>query len=91
MFLRFHSLDTYRAMNIVIEEDPSTNEGALWLGDYTAATDLMMLKQKNIRSVLTVASGLNVSYPAIANIIHKVCIYCLYQSRITSSILKVPI
>ena len=72
MYLRFHSLDQYKPMNIILDEDPSTNEGALWLGDYTAAQDRNMLKQRNIRTVLTVAAGLNISYPANANISHKV-------------------
>ena len=44
-------------MNIIIDEDSA---GALWLGDYTAATDRTTLKLKGIRTVLTVASGLNI-------------------------------
>lgn len=47
-------------MNIIIDEDSAGGTGALWLGDYTAATDRTTLKLKGIRSVLTVASGLNI-------------------------------
>ena len=39
---RFHSLGPhfsggYKAMNVVLEEDPVAGSGALWLGDFTAA------------------------------------------------------
>ena len=58
MVMRVHSLDNYshyKAMNVILEEDPTAGTGALWLGDYTAATDKNTLKQKGIKTVLTVA------------------------------------
>ena len=72
MYIRYHSLDQYKSMNIILEEDKTANLGALWLGDYTAANDLNQLKNKNINTVLTVASGLNITYPARQGITHKV-------------------
>jgi hypothetical protein len=44
MYLRFHSLDNFKPMNIILEEDSSQGRGALWLGDYTAAMDKSTLK-----------------------------------------------
>lgn len=74
---RFHSLGphfngAYKAMNVILEEDSSQGTGALWLGDFTAAQDKITLKSKGIRTVLTVAQGLNISYPAGSEINHKV-------------------
>jgi len=62
------SVDSYKAMNIILDEDSSTNEGALWLGDYTAANDLQTLKQKGIRTVLCVAAELKIKYPSNSGI-----------------------
>jgi hypothetical protein len=61
-------------MNVVLEEDPVAGTGALWLGDFTAAQDKITLKSKGIRTVLTVAQGLNISYPAGSEISHKVVV-----------------
>ncbi len=64
----FRNMKNYQSMNIVY----TTNEGnELWLGDYYAATDFNLLKQKKITSgiyfslyvVLTAAAMLGVSYP----------------------------
>lgn len=64
----FRNMKNYQSMNIVY----TTTEGnELWLGDYYAATDLNLLKQKKIASgilfiidvVLTAAAMLGVSYP----------------------------
>jgi hypothetical protein len=54
-------------MNIIIEEGPN----ALWLGDFTAALDRALLNSKGITTVLTVASGLDISYKE-GGIVHKV-------------------
>ena len=41
----FRNMKNYQSMNLV----HTTNEGTeLWLGDYYAATDLNLLKQKKI-------------------------------------------
>lgn len=45
--------------------------GALWLGDYTAAIDKLVLKEKGIKTVLTTASGLGVSYLPSEGIVHR--------------------
>ncbi|CAD8113685.1 unnamed protein product [Paramecium sonneborni] len=57
---------SYQAMNIIHEE----NGNQLWLGDYTAAQDKLTLDKKGIRTVLTVASQLNIKYND-QNINHK--------------------
>ncbi|CAD8199920.1 unnamed protein product [Paramecium pentaurelia] len=66
----FRGINNYKSMNTII--DQTENQGALWLGDYTAAINQQLLKQKNIKTVLTVASGLNVKYPPNSDIVHKV-------------------
>ena len=66
----------YQSMNMVHR----TKEGTeLWLGDYYAATNLNLLKQKNIKSgnfspyvVLTAAAMLGISYPKENEINHKI-------------------
>lgn len=45
MYLR--SMKNYQPMSLVHTTDEGTE---LWLGDYYAATDVMKLKQKNIKS-----------------------------------------
>ncbi|KAL4487889.1 hypothetical protein ABPG72_022749 [Tetrahymena utriculariae] len=62
----FHN---YSNMNKIVEENH--DEGCLWLGDYTAAIDKRMLKEKGIKTVLTTASGLGVSYLPSDGITHK--------------------
>ena len=55
---RFLSRDArggYKSMNVIIEEDVERGQGALWLGDYTAAQDRRLLREKGIKCVLTVA------------------------------------
>ena len=54
----------YQCINKIIEESPQTCQGALWLGDYTAALDKELLKEKQIKTVITTASGLGVHYNA---------------------------
>ncbi|CAD8086559.1 unnamed protein product [Paramecium sonneborni] len=57
----------YQSMNQILEE----SNNILWLGDCTAAYDRSLLDGKGIRTVLTVASGLNVQYSE-GGMIHKV-------------------
>ncbi|CAK60831.1 unnamed protein product (macronuclear) [Paramecium tetraurelia] len=66
----FRGINNYKSMNTILDQTES--QGALWLGDYTAAINQQLLKQKNIKTVLTVASGLNVKYPPTSDIVHKV-------------------
>lgn len=68
MLFRFNN--AYKSMNPILE--PEGNLGTLWLGDYTAAINQQLLKQKGIKTVLTVASGLNIKYPPGSDIVHKV-------------------
>ncbi|CAD8097232.1 unnamed protein product [Paramecium sonneborni] len=52
---------------------PSTKtDGALWLGNIKAAQNILNLSKENIRTVITVASNANVSYPKHQKIIQKV-------------------
>ena len=46
----------YKIMN-AIYNNPETNN-TLFLGDYRAALDKKLLKEKNVKTVLTVAAGL---------------------------------
>ncbi|CAD8071007.1 unnamed protein product [Paramecium primaurelia] len=57
----------YQSMNQILEESGNI----LWLGDCTAAYDRSLLDGKGIKTVLTVASGLNVSYSE-GGMVHKV-------------------
>lgn len=54
-------------MNQIIEEGGNV----LWLGDFTAALDRALLDSKDIKTVLTVATGLDVAYKE-SGITHKV-------------------
>ena len=54
-------------MNPIIEESGNV----LWLGDFTAALDRSLLDSKGIKMVLTVATGLDISYRE-PGITHKV-------------------
>lgn len=73
MYLR--NPKNYQSMNLV----HTTSEGnELWLGDYYAATDFALLKQKKItsgtfewNSVLTAAAMLKITYPKDMGINHK--------------------
>ena len=44
--------------------------GGLWLGDYSAALDKKSIANNNIKTVITAATGLKVSY--ISSVRHKV-------------------
>ncbi|CAD8086968.1 unnamed protein product [Paramecium primaurelia] len=46
--------------------------GALWLGNIKAAQNIQNLSKENIRTVITVASNVNISYPKHQKIIHKI-------------------
>lgn len=52
---------------------PSTKtNGALWLGNIKSAQNIINLSKENIRTVITVANNVNLSYPKHQKIIHKV-------------------
>lgn len=55
-------MHSFNSMNIILEEDPIHGHKALWLGNYTAAVDLNNLKLKGIKTVLCVASGIDIKY-----------------------------
>lgn len=59
---RFLMMEQYKSMHEIFPSDNVEKRGALWLGDYKAALDKDFLDYKGIRTVLTAASGLNVSY-----------------------------
>jgi hypothetical protein len=69
---------TYQPMHMVYKSKDYGTE--LWLGDYYAATDYNLLKNKNIKSgtlssylllVFTAAAMLGVGYPSDLQINHK--------------------
>lgn len=42
MLFRFGgAFSTYTNCNCILEADPNTGSGSIWLGDYTAAIDLV--------------------------------------------------
>ena len=49
----------YSSMNAIVQE----NNNTLYLGDCMAAFDRYLLDSNNVKTVLTVASGLMVTYP----------------------------
>jgi hypothetical protein len=57
-------LDQFRNMHMIldVEETGRHKLGALYLGDYNAANDLRMLRERNIRTVLTCAGNLEIFY-----------------------------
>jgi len=58
----------YSCMNKILEEEGE--RGALWLGDFGAASDKRLLKEKGIKTVLTTASGLGITYQPQDGIVH---------------------
>ena len=50
----------YKNVNVIIEANDQS--GALYLGDFTAAMEKNNLKNKGIKTVLTVAIGMNIHY-----------------------------
>lgn len=71
MFFRRMLYSNYSCMHKIVEEDTERGLGALWLGDYTAASDKRLLKEKGVRTVVTTASGLGISYFPTDEITHK--------------------
>ncbi|CAD8047333.1 unnamed protein product [Paramecium sonneborni] len=57
-------------MDIILEE--ANQQGALWLGNLNAAQNLTLLNQKNIKTVITVANDLFISFKQNLNITHKI-------------------
>lgn len=61
----------YKIMNAIYNH-PVTNN-TLFLGDYRAALDKKLLKEKNVKTVLTVAAGLAIHHPSnIKNVVYPV-------------------
>jgi hypothetical protein len=58
----------YQNCNSIIQEESGA---ILFLGDFTAAMDLNLLDSKNIKTVLTVAAGLPVTFASTSGIFHK--------------------
>jgi hypothetical protein len=46
----------YKSCHVIIS--PDSNNGALLLGDLNAATDQQLMRDHNIKTVITAASGL---------------------------------
>lgn len=67
----FGFLSNYQHMHKILDEEPENNKGALWLGDVTGAFDIQGLKSRNIKTVLTTASGLGVYFNSATDITHK--------------------
>ncbi|CAD8077261.1 unnamed protein product [Paramecium sonneborni] len=57
------------------------DRGALWLGDYESALNYEFLKSKGIRTVITVAAGLNLKYEGIVH--HKIEILDIESTNIS--------
>lgn len=57
-------------MNLIVKGESETR-GNLWLGDYKAASDKPLLQSKNIRMVVTTASGLGISFNDNDGIVHR--------------------
>ena len=67
--MRVSFLDAYKNCHQILEESLAEGKGPLFLGDYSAALDVKALRSKGVKTVLTVAAGLQVSYPS--GIFHK--------------------
>lgn len=70
MFGYFGLLEPYVNSHKIIEEDK--NRGALWLGDYKAALDKVELKNKGIKTVISVVSGIDFKYDKGSQITHQI-------------------
>lgn len=60
----------FEPLNLILEA--SENNGALYLGNYEAASDVVLLRKHGIKAVLTVAADLRLNYPSNEGIIHEV-------------------
>lgn len=65
MFDRFGLLEPYCPVSEIIKID----NNSLWLGDYSAALDIVNLKVKNIKSILSIIHSIDIKYTEIN---HKV-------------------
>lgn len=72
MFGYFGLLEPYVNCQKILEEDPGSGRGALWLGDYQAALDKVGLKQRGIKTILSVVSGIDVRYDKRSQITHHI-------------------
>lgn len=57
-------------MNLILEA--SDKKGALYLGNYEAASDVALLRKHGIKAVLTVAADLRLNYSQSEGIVHEV-------------------
>lgn len=71
-------------MDLILPSTKTT--GALWLGNIKAAQNILKLSRENIRTVITVANNVTISYPKHQNIHHKVHLFIL--SRFLKSTTK---
>ncbi|CAD8051873.1 unnamed protein product [Paramecium primaurelia] len=65
MFDRFGLLEPYRSQSEIMR----INDHSIWLGDYSAALDIVNLKVNNIKSVLSIIHSMDVKY---TDINHKI-------------------
>lgn len=61
MFDRFGLLEPYRPASEIIKIE----NNSLWLGDYSAALDIVNLKVNNIKSILSVIHSIDIKYTEI--------------------------
>ena len=61
---------SFEPMNLIIE--PSEGKGAVYLGNYEAASDVALLKKHGVKAVLTVAADLRLNYPSSEGFTHEV-------------------
>jgi hypothetical protein len=72
MFLNTQfSSERFKAMHKILDENLEKKEGALWLGNLSAALDKKAIDDNNIKTVITAAASLYMSYtPDIVHIVY---------------------
>ena len=58
MFHNNYTQEEYRSYHVILQADPETGNGELLLGDLNAATDQDLMREHNVKTIITAATGL---------------------------------
>jgi hypothetical protein len=59
MFHNNYTQEDYRSYHVILPADPEAGTGELVLGDLNAATDSELMREHNVKTIITAASGLD--------------------------------
>ena len=59
MFHNNYTQEEYRSYHVILPADTEANTGELLLGDLNAATDQELMREHNVKTIITAATGLD--------------------------------